>query len=260
MEEIQMDRDVVTTATNRIRRFAMKDSRSHIVLLFLVSLAMIAGCASTKMTSRERLVTGPLPRPGGIWIYDFVANPADVPANSELAGQFSEPATPPTQEQIEAGRALGDQIAAELVKRIREMGLPAAQASAQSRPGLNDLVIRGYLISIDEGSATKRIAIGFGSGSSNLKTVVEAFQVTPQGLRKLGSGTLDSGGSKGPGSTVPLAVAIATGNPVGLIVSGGVKIYGEASGSSRIEGRADQTAKEIANELEKRFKEQGWIR
>jgi hypothetical protein len=83
--------------------------------------------------------------------------------------------------------------------------------------------------------------------------------MTPQGLRKLGSGTLDSGGSKGPGAAAPAAVVIATGNPVGLIVSSGVKIYGEASGKSKIEGRAAATVKEIADRLQTRFQQQGWI-
>jgi hypothetical protein len=83
--------------------------------------------------------------------------------------------------------------------------------------------------------------------------------MTEQGLRKLGSGTLDAGGSKSPGAAVPLGVAIASGNPVGLIVSSGVKVYGEASGKSTIEGRAQQTAKEIAAQLRTRFAEEGWI-
>ena len=38
-----------------------------------------------------------------------------------------------------------------------------------------------------------------------------------------------------------------------------MKAYGEESGSSTVEGRAKQTAKEIANELKKRFEQQGWI-
>jgi len=58
---------------------------------------------------------------------------------------------------------------------------------------------------------------------------------------------------------VPLAVALASGNPVGLIVSSGVKVYGEASGRSTVEGRAQQTAKEIAAQLKTRFAEEGWI-
>ena len=83
--------------------------------------------------------------------------------------------------------------------------------------------------------------------------------MTAQGLRKLGSGTLDSGGSKGPGEALSLGVALATHNPVGLIVTSGVKVYGEASGKSTIEGRAEATAKEIADIIRPRFQEQGWV-
>ena len=57
-----------------------------------------------------------------------------------------------------------------------------------------------------------------------------------------------------------VAGLIATGNPAGLIVSTGMKVYGEASGSSKVEGRAKQTAEEIAAQLKTRFAEQGWIK
>jgi len=232
--------------------------RSHLAAC-LLALITVAGCASTKITSRQQLVTGSLPRPAHIWVYDFAATPTDVPANSALAGQYSADATSQTAEQIAAGRQLGAEIAAQLVEQIRGMGMPAEGAPIGTRPQINDILIRGYLLSVDEGSATKRVAIGFGSGGSELKTAVEGYQVTAQGLRKLGSGTLDSGGSKTPGSAVGAATFIATANPAGLIVSTGMKVYGEASGSSKVEGRAKDTAKEIADVLKKRFQEQGWI-
>jgi hypothetical protein len=38
-----------------------------------------------------------------------------------------------------------------------------------------------------------------------------------------------------------------------------VKVYGEASGKSKIEGRAEATAKEIADKIRPKFQEQGWI-
>lgn len=38
-----------------------------------------------------------------------------------------------------------------------------------------------------------------------------------------------------------------------------MKVYGEASGSSRVEGRAKDTAQEIADVLQQRFQDQGWI-
>jgi len=92
-----------------------------------------------------------------------------------------------------------------------------------------------------------------------MDTMVEGYVMTPQGLRRLGSGTLSSSGSKTPGMIVPAAVAIATANPVGLIVAGGAKIYGEASGRNGLEGRAKATADEVAEQLKIRFQERGWI-
>ena len=225
----------------------------------LLAALVVAGCASTKVTDQTRLVNERLPRPNQILVYDFSASPADVPADSAFAGQSSAPATPPTEEQAAIGRQLGVQIAAELVAAIREMGMPAAQVSQGAAPQLNDIVIRGYLVSVEKGSAAKRMTIGFGSGGSELTTAVEGYQMTASGLRRLGSGTLGAKGSKGPGAALGVAGLIVTGNPVGLIVGGGMKIYGEASGSAKIEGRAKATAKEIADVLKKRFQEEGWI-
>ena len=55
------------------------------------------------------------------------------------------------------------------------------------------------------------------------------------------------------------ATLIATHNPAGLIISTGVKLYNEKSGSAKVEGRAKETAKEIADVLKGRFEEEGWI-
>jgi hypothetical protein len=229
------------------------------VLSGLFALAVLAGCASTKVTDQTRVVNEKLPKPNQILVYDFSASPADVPPDSAFAGQNSASATAPTEEQATLGRQLGIQIAADLVADIREMGLPAVQASPGVTPQVNDIVIRGYLASIEQGSAAKRMTIGFGSGGSELTTAVEGYQMTPTGLRRLGSGTLGAKGSKGPGGAVGVAGLIVTGNPVGLIVGGGMKIYGEASGSAKVEGRAKATAKELADVLKKRFQEEGWI-
>jgi hypothetical protein len=38
-----------------------------------------------------------------------------------------------------------------------------------------------------------------------------------------------------------------------------MKVYGEASGSSKVEGRAKKTAEEIAGQLKIRFQQAGWI-
>ena len=52
-------------------------------------IGIYAGCASTKVTNRQQLVTGRLPRPARIWVYDFAATARDVPADSALAGTLA---------------------------------------------------------------------------------------------------------------------------------------------------------------------------
>jgi len=235
----------------------MKSASMATIVSCLFAMVVAAGCASTKVSDRQDLVTGQIPRPGEIWVYDFAATAADVPDNSALAGQTADASQTP--EQIATGRKLGAGIATQLIQQIQAMGMPAARGGAGTMPQINDLVIRGYLVSVTEGNAAERVAIGFGSGASDLKTAVEGFQMTARGLRKLGSSTVDAGGGKTPGAALGVIGLIATANPAGLIISGGMKVYGEASGSSKVEGRAKQTAKEIADVLKQRFQEQGWI-
>ena len=83
--------------------------------------------------------------------------------------------------------------------------------------------------------------------------------MTDRGLREVGSGTVDTTANETPGAAVPLAVAIASGNPIGLIVSTGVKVYGEESGKTTIEGKVKDVAKTIAEQLRPRFVSAGWI-
>ena len=229
------------------------------LLLCLLGVAVLTGCASTKVTNRDRLVYDKLPRPEHIYIYDFASTPEEVPSDSAFAGQVSTPDTHPTEEQLALGRQLGTEITARLVDEVREMGLPAERGNQTTTPQINDIVIRGYLVSIEKGSAAKRMIIGFGSGGSELTTAVEGYQMTDQGLRKLGSATTGSKSGKGPGASLGAAGWLITGSPVGLIVGGGMKIYGEASGSSQIEGRAKKTAKELGELFKKRAEEEGWI-
>lgn len=226
---------------------------------FLFALTVLAGCASTNVTQQTPMVSPGLARPNQIWVYDFVADPAKVPADSSISGALSAPSTSPTPEELETGRQLGASIAKDLVADINAMGLTAVQAGPGSTPQPGEGVIRGYLVSVQGGGAVKRFVIGFGAGTSEMDTVVEGYAVTPQGWHKLGSGTLSSSGNKMPGMIMPAAVAIATGNPLGLIVVGGMKVYGEASGRNTLEGRAKSTADAIAAELKIRFQDRGWI-
>jgi len=231
------------------------------IVLCLFALVVAAGCASTEVTKRDsKIGSEKIAKPERIYVYPFAATLADIPTWSVSTGRHSESLTPQTPEQIEMGRNLGVLVAKTLVTEIQKMGLSALEGNKHTVPRINNLMITGYFEAVEEGSMAKRITLGFGSGAAELTTAVEGYQMTPKGPRHLGSGELQSGGSKKPGLIVPIAVLAATANPLGLVVMGGVTVYGEMSGRTKIEGAAKRTAEAIAEQLQIRFKEQGWIK
>jgi hypothetical protein len=224
----------------------------------LLAVVVVAGCASTDITERQRYEGEKLARPDRIIVHDFTANPAEVPPESPFAAQMAG-AGAPTPEQLEVGRKLGAEVARRLVSDLQGMGLPAVRAAGQPPPRPDDIVLRGYFVSVEEGRAGRRVLVGFGSGAAELRTAVEGYQMTAQGLRPLGRGEIRSEGGKLPGMVLPAAVLAATASPIGLIVGGTAKATGEVTGSETIEGAAERTADEIAAQLRTAAERQGWI-
>jgi hypothetical protein len=223
----------------------------------VLALFLLAGCAQTTVNQAQYYEGSRLARPARILVYDFAANASDLPAGYNMA--VAAPNADQSPDDLSLGRKLGAEIAKDLVSELQGMGLPAVQAGGQPPPQLNDIAIVGYFVSVDPGSVAKRFAIGFGSGAAQLQTVVEVYVMSDKGLRRLGSAEVGSTGPKGPGEALPLALAVASGNPIGLIVSSAAKIGGEVSGMSTIEGSAKRTAKEIAEQLKVGAQRQGWI-
>lgn len=233
----------------------MRNFRPALFVAFVALAA--AGCATTSVSPDDAAPLPPLARPDRIVVYPFAANTADM--RPEARPETGEPTAPPTPEQLAAGRKLGAAVADRLVEDIHAMGLHAEDGSEAVPPREGEIVIEGHFESIDDGSALKRMAIGFGSGKAELHTVVVAFLVTKDGLEKLGGATIDSGGGKGPGLFIPVLVTAATANPIGLAVAGAAKIEGEASGRTTIEGAGKRTADAIAERLKTRFQQENWI-
>jgi hypothetical protein len=110
-----------------------------------------------------------------------------------------------------------------LTGQIAAIGLPAVHASSDAVVEVGAIVIRGTLLSIVQGSEVERVTIGLGKGVAGLATFA------------------------------------ATKNPLGLIVSTGVKLHDEKTGSATIQGKVQQVAAQFAQELRPRFEQQGWI-
>src|SRR5712671_1263588 len=138
---------------------------------FFFALVVVTGCASTNVTQQTPMSSPGLARPNQIWVYNFVAAPSDMPADSSLRGEVGAPSTPPTPEEIETGRKYGAMIAQKLVTDIQNMGMPAIEAGPGSAPQIGDGVIRGYIVSTEGGGAgamVKRLVIGFGAGTAEM--------------------------------------------------------------------------------------------
>ena len=166
----------------------------------ILSSAVLVGCASSDITQRQSYAAQErIPRPGRIIVYDISATPSDVPATAAITGSYSQRQSPQTAREIQVGRQLGAQVAANLVRKILDMGMPAERAGHGSAPQMGNVLITGQFISIEEGSRAKRVFIGFGKGSGELRTHIEGYLVTPEGHRLLGSRQVATSGGKKPG-------------------------------------------------------------
>ena len=232
--------------------------RLSLTVVSMLALAALAGCASSDVSARRSYVGDEeIARPSRIIVHSFAATPDDIPANAAIAGRYDRRDTPQTAEEIALGRQLGDQVAVQLVKEIQDMGFPAELAGVGPRPQVGNLVIKGQFVSIDEGSRLKRMLIG-GAGAE-LKTFVEGYQVTANGLRPLGSAEVEAGGGRMPGMLVPVAGGAAAGTAATSVAVSGALNVGQEIKPESIEGAARRTAEEIAEVLEEAFEKRGWM-
>jgi hypothetical protein len=221
--------------------------------------ALLACAPKVHVTDQDSYAGGKLPRPEHVYVYDFAGTPEDVPPTSSLSGKPELTPAAQSAEDRALNRQIGAELAEALVAEIEAMGMPAYHATPQTVPSWGDLVLQGTLLSVVEGSATERVAIGMGKGAAELRVALEGFRMTPDGLVKLGGGTAGTEASKSPGAAVPLGVLLATKNPIGLIVSTGMQLHREETGEATIHGKVRLVAKQVAAVLRTRFEEQGWI-
>ncbi len=226
--------------------------------VLLLALGVLAGCASSDVTSR-RSFEGEIAKPARVIVYDFSATPQDVPADSVLAGQFARRDAPQSEEEIALGRDLGARVAKQLVEDLNALGIRAERAADGAVPKIGDGVIKGAFVSVDEGSRVKRMIIGFGAGAAELKTVVEGYQLRETGLFPLGSAEIEAGGGKMPGVLAPVGIGAAAGRAAtSAVVSGGAAVVKEV-GPESIEAASLRTAEEISKIIEEAYRKRGWL-
>jgi Domain of unknown function (DUF4410) len=225
------------------------------------ALALLAACTSAQSTMEA--ADAALPQPQVVIVDTFAAAPDEVRLDEGISTEVEQAVkerrgTSRSQQEVQAGRQVADAIADKLVVEIQDMGLRAERGSTVPAGTQNALLIKGQLVSIDEGNRTERVIIGLGAGRSDVRTHVQVYEVTPTGSRLIDTIEVDAKSGLTPGMAESMGVGGLTGHLlVATAVSGGVHVISEAMGADVV-ADADRAAKGIAKQLSTVFAKEGW--
>ena len=240
-------------------------SRIKFGLLTLMVLAIAAGCAPTNVQQQPTDMTAKqLAKPTLVLVYDFAVSPDEVKLDKGLSADLMQKyeqykGMSRTAEEIKVGHKVADALAEELVKKIRSFGLWAERGFGYPHGNSKDLLIKGQLLSIDEGNRTERVTIGLGAGRTSVQANVQVYELTPQGMNEVDTlrGTAKSGDK--PGMAEMMGVGAIAGHLLTSTVVSGVVAGGSEMTSATVEADAKRLAEKIAADLGKFFVDQGWI-
>jgi hypothetical protein len=222
-----------------------------------VALVLCVGCAAARVENVQKAEVRTLPRPARVVVFDFDTGSADVRVVSSPGRTVSRAVGLTAEEPDLLGEAVADTLASRLVEQITALGFPAVRAAGTDPPALNDLVVMGQFVRIDEGSKTQRFVIGFGLGATELRTQVEIFQVTAAGWQPVQQFDTVAAGSRLPGAAFFVAGGAAAGTvATSAIISSGVGVLRELRAS--IDADAGRTSEEITQKLSALSSAQGW--
>lgn len=232
-------------------------------LIGALALVLLAGCAPTNVQQTIES-TGALPRPQLILVYDFAVSPDEVRLDETLAAEIKQryehmQNTNPTPQELKIGHTVAYVVADELVKKIQSYGLWAERAlGTPSRRG-NTLVIKGQLLSVNEGNRAERVLIGFSAGRTDVQANVQVFELTTGGEQQVEDLTASGESASKPGMAEMMGVGLLTHHLLtSTVVSGTVAGVSEARFDT-VEDDGRRMAEKIAANLGQYFVSQGWI-
>jgi hypothetical protein len=214
----------------------------------LLVVALVGACAKVNTNGVRRYKGMRMSLPTAIVVYDFEPTGTGVGlAPNDLAGEVHEDLT---SDEMYVRREVGRVLADVLAKELQNRGIVTTRQSGEVEVPPEAMAIGGQVISVDEGSASKRIFIGFGSGRSRLSSVAQLHGETKNGPVELWGyqNTAASGAKPGVLTTLPLGIMVQGVTLLLLAVSGGLTTLGELSSTST--ANAKRMAKELADAVD----------
>lgn len=254
-----------------IRQGTGRGCRGTGVLVVLLGMVVMAGCAKTVVDSHYESAKWNLMKPSQIYVYDFAVTREQVHENAGLLQGTINDFSDTTTYQHE-GEIIGEvrTVAAdELVKGIQNLGLPAQRVSSNTLLPKGAMGITGQFLDVDEGNKGARLVIGFGKGQSRVDIRVQLYgygldqsstepEATPTKLLEFDTHA-DSGSMPGAIVTGPAGAAAAGGLTAGVAAAniGMSAIKGYRSAMGQMTSRSTEQA---VDRLSEYFGRHGWIR
>jgi hypothetical protein len=225
------------------------------LVLFGLILVILGGCATAKVDQTKK-TTGPLPRPDMVIVNDFAVTSAEIKLDQGVMAKVMRDSDSRSisEEENKVGHLVASKLSESLVEELRKVGIKATRAGSQVKPSKTTLMLTGQFITIDKGSQTKRVWIGFGMGGSELRTRIQATQ----GIRLIAEAETVTKSSVKPGMLTSLGIGAAASTVVPIVI-GGVLTGVSETFLGIVEKDAARTAKEVAKKVEKAYQDRGWL-
>jgi hypothetical protein len=232
--------------------------------VFAVAIAaMAAGCASPQVQPIQ-MDADRLPKPDLILVYDFAVTPDEVFLDKGLGAELRQKyeqhkGETRTAQEIKVGHKVADAVARELVKNILAMHLWTQRGFGPPHGNRRIMVIKGQLLTIDEGNRTERVVIGLGTGRTDVQANVQLYEVTHAGLKEIEDLRGNAKSSYTPGMAEMMGVGALAGHLLALTAVSGALSAGTDLTLDTVESDGKRLADKIARDLGRYFVEQGWI-
>ena len=235
------------------------------VTLLAIAVTTLVGCsAQLRNTTPDGVpISRPgstLPRPQRVVVVGFALDRTQVRLDRGIGARLQRQIGTSDADAQQSALADAVQTAASdtLVGDLSRMGFAAERARSGDTPRPGDLIVAGEIVSVDQGNRTRRLALGFGAGASQVRAAIRVYLVGPDFMSRLlqtYSAEADSG--RKPGLVLGGAGALGQASAVPLAASSALGIGGEVRAAGGI-GEGQRLAHRVAQELGQFFAAQGW--
>lgn len=237
----------------------MKTTRTQAVLA--VALILLAGCASTKLKTVQNNSDPTRGKPDIVVVHDFAVSPDKVELDKSLLGKIGSNGSGASAD-VEAqavGLLVADALAQKLVAELNDEGIKAYRAKDAPRTTAQSASISGYFESVDQGNRSKRVMIGFGLGGSEVRTHFYFYRGVGVTDAPVAEMMTVAKSSLKPGMAAAAGVGVVRGTAGAAVAVSGATSAASEKFSDSVEADARRSAKEVADQIIKRYRANGWL-